>query len=114
MNHTILTFEGKEYKAKFGLVVIGNTVKDLDVDLQQFFQLFAKNLPLVAPILVFNSLKKGNPDEALTLEQVENMIDEDGGLSSTQLVKFIEAFTASITTEEKIKAQGKKKAPARK
>ncbi|WP_336704384.1 hypothetical protein [Chryseobacterium indologenes] len=114
MNHTTLTFEGKEYKAKFGLAVIGNTVKELNVDLQEFFDLFAKNLPLVAPILVFNSLKKGGSEPELTIDHVENMIDDDGGLSSPQLIKFIEAFTASITTEEKTKAQGKKKAPEKK
>jgi hypothetical protein len=114
MNHTILKFEGKEYKAKFGLAVIGKTVKDLDLDLQQFFKILLENMPLVAPVLVFNSLKKGNPEEDLTLEQVENMIDEDGGLFSSQLIKFIDAFTASITTEEQTKVQGKGKAPVKK
>ncbi|ROI02943.1 hypothetical protein EGI16_12295 [Chryseobacterium sp. G0240] len=114
MNHTILTFNGQEYKAKFGLAVIGNTVKELRTDLTEFFDLFAKNLPLVAAPLIYNSLKKGNPEKAFTLEEVEDLIDEDGGLASPQLVKFIEAFTASITTEQKQEVQGKKKAPVKK
>jgi hypothetical protein len=114
MNHTILTFEGKEFKAKFGLAVIGNTVKHLELELQEFFQLFAKNLPLVAAPLMYNSLKKGTADFNYTIDQVEDMIDEDGGLTSPQLVKFIEAFTASITTEQKTELEGKKKAPVKK
>ncbi len=114
MNHTILEFNGQEYKAKFGLAVIGNTIKHLDLELQEFFQLFAKNLPLVAAPLVYNSLKKGSPDIGLTLDDVEDLIDEDGGLTSPQLIKFIEAFTASITTEQKNDLAGKKKAPAKK
>lgn len=113
MNHTILTFEGKEYKAKFGLAVIGNTIKHLDLELQEFFQMFAKNLPLVAAPLMYNSLKKGNPEIALSLEDVEDIIDEDGGLTSPQLIKFIESFTASITTQQKTE-MGKQKAPAKK
>lgn len=114
MNHTILNFKGEDYKAKFGLAVIGNTVKDLNMELKDFFDLFAKNLPLVAVHLVYNSLKKGNPDKDLSLDEVEDMIDEDGGLASPQLTKFIEAFTASITVEQKQQQGGKKKAPVRK
>jgi len=113
MNHTILTFEGKEYKAKFGLSVIGNTIKDLGVDMMEFFDLYQKNAPLVSPVLIFNSLKKGNPDEDLTLEQVEDFLDNDGGLNSPQFIKFNIAFGNSLSTEEKTKIQGKGKAPVK-
>ena len=56
MNHTILTFEGKEYKAKFGLSVLGNTIKDLGVDMIEFLELSKTNVPLITPVLIFNSL----------------------------------------------------------
>ncbi|QIY92244.1 hypothetical protein [Chryseobacterium gallinarum] len=114
MNHTFLTFNGNEYKAKFGLTVIGNTVKTLNVDFKEFFELFKKNIPLVVAPLLWHAISKGQPERKFTLEEVEDWLDDDGGLSSPQLIKFIEAFTASITTEEKQQAQGKKKAPVKK
>jgi hypothetical protein len=114
MNHTILTFEGKEYKAKFGLSVLGNTIKDLGVDMIEFLELSKTNVPLITPVLIFNSLKKGNPDENLTLEQVEDFLDNDGGLNSPQFIKFFDAFGRSMHTEEKTKIQGKGKAPVKK
>ncbi|SHH68777.1 hypothetical protein SAMN05421866_3484 [Chryseobacterium oranimense] len=112
MNHTVLTFNEVQYKAKFGLTVIGQTIKDLNTDLTSFFNEFANNAPLVAPVLIFNSLKKGNPEVEFTLEQVEDMIDEDGGLASPQLKKFLEGFTASIKVD--VEPGKQKKAPVKK
>lgn len=114
MNHTILTFNGQDYKAKFGLAVIGNTVKDLGISMHEFIKASQENVPLISVALMYNSLKRGNPEEEFTLEEIEDWIDMDGSIASPQLNKFIEAFGASLTVHEKSKIEGKKKTPVKK
>lgn len=111
MNFTILKFGENEYKAKLGLAVIGNILKEEEITLEEFFALFGKNTPYIAPKLMYYALKKGEPQKSFTLEEVEDMIDEDGGLASPNLEKLILAFTATLQVDKEV---GKQKSPVKK
>lgn len=100
MNKIILKFGELEFTAKFGLATIGNLLKQEDISLQDFFSMFEKNIAYVAPKLLFHAIKKGDPSKEITEEKVEDMIDEDGGFQSPQLAVFLNAFAASIQTDD--------------
>lgn len=111
MNFTILKFGENEYKAKLGLAVIGNILKEEEITLEEFFALFDKNAPYITIRLLYHALRKGEPEKSFTLEQVEDMADEDGGLYSPSLQKLISAFTATLKFEKEV---GKQKSPVAK
>jgi len=99
MNKVVLKFGDLEFTAKFGLATIGNLLKKESLSLQEFFSMFESNIAYIAPKLLFHAIKKGDPAKEITEEQVEDLIDEDGGFNSPQLSVFITAFGKSIKTD---------------
>lgn len=97
MNKIELTFGEKTLTAKLGIGFIGNYLKSSGQKLEEMFEEFQKNPLYVAPNLMYHALLKGGNE--LTLEEVEDLIDDDGGVTSLQLQKFINAFAASLTTD---------------
>lgn len=98
MNKIDLKFGEKTFTAKFGIGFIGAYLKASGQKIEEMFLELQNNPLYVAPNLLFHAIKKGTPEAELTVEQVEDMIDADGGVSSPQLMNFINAFSASLTT----------------
>ena len=99
MNKVVLKFGEKEYLAKFGIGFIGRYLKEKDQTIELMFEDFQKNPFLTAPSLMFGAIKEGTSDFSLSESDFEDLIDEFGGVSSPQLVDFIQAFTNSLIVD---------------
>lgn len=94
-----LKFGEKTFTAKFGIGFIGRYLKANDQTIEQMFTDFQANPFYTAPNLMFFSIKEGTPDVDITVNDIEDLIDESGGVNSPQLIEFINAFTQSLTVE---------------
>ena len=111
-NKIVLKFWEKTFTARFGIGFIGNYLKDEGVSIQDMFKSFQDNPFYVAPKLMYHAIAKGTPEAELTENDIEDLIDDDGGLASPQLALFIEAFGNSLAVEAPQKV-GRPKAVAK-
>lgn len=95
MNKIDLNFGGETFTAKFGIGFIGAYLKHTGTSVTDMFTEFQTNPFYVAPNLMYHAILKGGKE--VTLEQVEDMIDADGGMNSPELARFINAFAESLT-----------------
>lgn len=95
MNKVELNFGERTLTAKFGIGFIGRYLKANEQTLNEMFKEFQENPFLTAPNLLYHSVKETGED--ITLQDIEDLIDDNGGVNSPQLIAFIEAFTQSLT-----------------
>ena len=104
MNKVELKFGSRTLTAKFGIGFIGRYLKSNEQTLNEMFKEFQENPFLTAPNLLYYSVKETGED--ITLQDIEDLIDDNGGVNSPQLIAFIEAFTQSLTVNMPV-AEGK-------
>lgn len=114
-----LNISNREIEFHFGLGFLGELLDSLDVSIEDLMPNLQKNpFKLLPKIMhdsaVYASLRK-DEELGLSLYEFTDLIDEDGGVMSDNVAKFVEAFTKSMTKdvpEEKNakKTKGKKTA----
>ena len=108
-----LVFGEQKFTAKFGIGFIGRYLKEKNQTIELMFEDFQKNPFLTAPSLMYGAIKEGTPDFNISESDFEDLIDEFGGVSSPQLVEFIQAFTNSLIVDNP-QTVGKPKPKAKK
>jgi hypothetical protein len=100
MNIT-LKFAKRELKCSLGLLFLGEFLDDMDMSLEEVGEKMQKNPFRLLPKMIYISAKTeaemNDEDFDLTLKDVVGLMEKDGGISSPQVVKFINAWTSSLT-----------------
>lgn len=113
MNKVVLKFGPQVFTAKFGIGFIGRYLEKRGQSIDEMFKDFQSNPFAVVPEMMYNSVKEGTEGFELSQSDFEDLIDEDGGISSKQLEVFITAFTKSITVNSPDLGKPKAKAKAK-
>ena len=96
-----LKFKTRKLDCSLGLLFLGELLDDLDMSLEDIGEKMQKNPFRLVPKMIYISAKieaeMGGDDFDLTLKDVVGLLEEDGGLGSPQVVKFINSWTASLT-----------------
>ena len=96
-----LTLGGKPRKCYFGIGFLGLYMEKTGVELEQLQNVITKNPFKYVPDLVYFSIAYGYVRQDLKPEfnryAVADWIDEVGGIGGETIVKFLNAFTASLT-----------------
>lgn len=113
-----LVIANKEIEFHFGLGFLGELLDSLDLSIEELMGGLQKNPFKLLPKIMhgaatYASLRK-DEELGLSLYQLTDLIDEDGGIVSENVSKFLEAFTKSMSkdvpNEPTTKTKGKKKA----
>ena len=113
-----LKLHDKEIEFHFGLGFLGELLDNLDMPIEELMAGLQKNPFKLLPKIMhgaatYASLRK-NEELGLTLYQLTDLIDDDGGIVSENVSKFLNAFTNSMSKdvpeEPKKATKGKQKA----
>jgi len=112
-----LKFAEKELKCSLGLMFLGDFLDEVNLSLEEVGEKMQKNPFRLLPKMIYISAKTeaemNGDDFDLTLKDVIEMIEKDGGISSKQVTKFINTWTTSLTAgvpkSEAEEGDGKKK-----
>ena len=96
---------------------LGDFLEEVNLSLEEVGKKMQKNPFKILPKMIYVSAKTeteiAGEDFDLTLKDVVEMIEKDGGISSEQVVKFINKWTESMTQgvpkSEAEEGDGKKK-----
>jgi len=96
-----LKFGKDELKCSLGLMFLGEFLDDVDMSLEEVGDKMTKNPFRLLPKMIHISARteaeiKGD-DFDLTLKDVVDLIEKDGGIASPQVTKFINTWTKSLT-----------------
>jgi hypothetical protein len=96
-----LKFGKQELSCSLGLMFLGDFLDDVDLSLEEVGEKMQKNPFRLLPKMIYISAKSeadiNGDDFDLTLGDVIDMIEKDGGIASPQVVKFINKWTASLS-----------------
>lgn len=106
-----LTFGDRTFTAKFGVVFLGKYLKSTSQSIQEMLTEFQSNPFYEGPNLMYASFKHFDPTLELSFDELADLLDENGGVQSPQLIAFIQAFTDSITVDIPAETLGKSKKP---
>ena len=116
MNRIVIKLKNKNHDFCFGLGFMGNLLEQLDCSIDELMQGIQKNPFKFIPVLMFESYAYGciraKAEKEYDLYSFTDIIDDEGGVVSEKVSKFLEAFTESMTKnvpKEPAKV-GKKKA----
>lgn len=118
MNKIDLTINNRRLTYSFGLGFIGELLDGLDMTLNEVVTNLNKNPFKYVPVLMFLSaeytLLRKNEEVTFTKFDLMDDIDTDGGLDGKNIVKFLEAFTSSLSKDvpedkDDVKTTGKEK-----
>lgn len=103
MNKIKLKISDKDIEFHFGLGFLGTLLKDLDISIDELMGSLQKNpfeyLPKIMHCAAsYACLRKGE-ELGLSLYDLIDLIDEDGGIVSENMSKFLEAFTNSMSKD---------------
>ena len=103
MNKIEITFSEEKLIFHFGLGFMGNLLESLDCSVDELMAKLDKNPFRIVPKLMYEAysygcLRKGE-DVKHNLFEFTDLIDDDGGIMSEKTVKFLEAFTKSMTKD---------------
>lgn len=108
-NKIELKFGSQVFTASFGIGFLGEFQYKEKQTIDSMLKEITENPFYIVPKMMVYSINRGTPDANLTLEQVEELIDDNGGLTCSQLIEFVEGFTKSIVVD--VKDVGKSKKP---
>ncbi|MCT3835882.1 hypothetical protein HZQ15_18680 [Elizabethkingia anophelis] len=117
MNKVILNLGGKEREGNLGLGFLARVEDKEGLNITDLLESFQKKPLSALPTLMYHSLAYGDERTGnkvdFTKYDVIDWIDEDGGLSSPETIKFSDAFAKSITykTDKQNESLGKQKKP---
>lgn len=93
----------KEIGFKFGLGFLGKVLKEQDIDVNGLMENFHKNPFETVPLLMLESAKyyavRHKEDFEMTIDDIIDLVDEEGGITSTIFKDFMEAFSNSISQD---------------
>ncbi len=123
MKHIKLKLNNKELGFHFGLGFMGELLESLDCGIDELMQGVQKNPFKFIPRLMFGAHNydciRNDKENEFTLHTFTDLIDDDGGVVSENVSKFLDAFTKSMTKDvpkepNKIPSKGKLKAVQKK
>jgi hypothetical protein len=99
MNIT-LKFADKELQCSLGLMFLGELLDELDMSIEEVGDKMQKNPFRVLPKMIYTSAKvraelSGESFE-MTLGEVVEVIEKDGGIASKEVTRFVEEFVKSM------------------
>ena len=101
MNRIVIKLKNKNHDFCFGLGFMGNLLEQLDCSIDELMQGIQKNPFKFIPVLMFESYaygcKRENKEKEHDLYSFTDVIDDEGGVVSEKVSKFLEAFTESMT-----------------
>ena len=114
MNQITLKLGGKEYSAKLGTRFLEKATKGEGISLSQLFENIQSGMDAIFVIpklmyyaIAFSAELKGE-ESPLTMDEVFDLLDEEGGAGSDVSIAFMNALTNSISADKgKQKPQGK-------
>ena len=114
---TKLKFNEKEYDCILGLGFLGEVQEILNLDYNTLLEKYEKFPFKYVPLLMFHSIRWAKELEEkeidFTLKDLLGWIEDEGGLTNKQMIKFSNAFVKSLTKdvpkEEEIEEEGKSK-----
>ena len=96
-----LKFAKKELKCSLGLMFLGHFLDEVDLSLEEVGAKMGKNPFGLLPKMIYISAKTeaemNGEDFDLTLRDIVDMIEKDGGIASNEVTKFINKWTSSLT-----------------
>lgn len=96
-----LKFAKEELKCSLGLMFLGEFLDEVNLSLEEVGSKMEKNPFKLLPKMIHRSARTqfelDNIDDDLTLIDVINLIESDGGVASPQVTKFIQEWTKSLT-----------------
>lgn len=102
MVETTLKLAGRDLKCVLGLGFIGELLEAIDLRIEEVGIKVDKNPFKMVPLLIYHSakytiedLEGGEVDFKLT--DVIKWVEESGGVGSSESIKFLQAFTKSMT-----------------
>lgn len=103
----------KEFTAKFGLSFLEKVTKTESLTLQEMFDKFQNDTLFFLPKLIFYAIENG--DGQCTIDEIYEWLDETG-INNPEVIKFTEAFAASIKVHfpAELAPEGKPKATKKK
>lgn len=114
-----LKLDKKDLTFSLGLGFLGELLEDLDCGIEGLMEGIQKNPFKYIPKLMFHSYKynqvRNGLESEYNLYTFTDLIDNDGGVISGNVSKFLESFTLSMTKDvpkepNKIPQKGKQKA----
>ncbi|QDZ63750.1 MULTISPECIES: hypothetical protein [Elizabethkingia] len=101
---------GQEREGHLGLGFLGRVEDKENMSINELFESFQKKPLSILPTLMYHSLayaeeRKGN-ELGFTKYDIIDWIDQDGGLSSQETIKFSNTFAESITYKMDKEAEG--------
>ena len=101
MNKITLKINDKELEFSFGLAFLGELIEKTDLSLEDIIAKMNKNPFKMVPMIMFYSasyaLERKGKEVDFTRFDISDWIDTSGGIADKSVVKFIEAFTLSLT-----------------
>ena len=106
MNKNKVELVIKEQKTIFalGLGYIGELLENTGFEIDSLVDKINSNPFKYAPIMMFESLnyskvRYGQPNPFTSVGELMDWLDENGSIQNEQLMKFLEAFTKSLTKD---------------
>jgi len=111
-----LKFPKQELKCSLGLMFLGELLDETGLSLEEAGEQMQKNPFKLIPTMIYVSARVeaelDGKDFDLTRRQLVEIIEEDGGIGSEQITKFVEEWTKSlfkgVPTEEPAEEGGDK------
>lgn len=112
MNYLKMHFGGEERGFKFGIGYLRYLQENSSIGLKELGLIFTENDALKYPILVYYSLKfnaiKSKTEFPHDQYDIDDWIDEAGGLNGAFMIEFVTALSKSLQFDEgKNPPQGK-------
>jgi hypothetical protein len=112
-----LKIADKELKCSLGLMFLGEFLDVVDMTLEEVGEKMGKNPFKLLPKMVYTSAKVeaelNDEDFGMTLKELVELIEKDGGIASPAMTLFVNAWTKSMLAgvpEEESAEEGGEKA----
>jgi len=117
MDNLTLKINDRLLEFTFGLGFLGELLDHTNLSIDELVDKLNKNPFKMIPVIMFESadyvLKKQSKDIDFTQYDFTDWIDLDGGVGSESIVRFLDAFTHSLTKdvpkEDELVEESKKK-----
>lgn len=98
---TTLKIGGKEIRCSLGLAFLGELLDELDMSIDDVGEKVQKNPFRMIPVMITTSHKVASEldgiDPIINLKEVVALLEEHGGIANTEVVRFLEVWTESMT-----------------
>jgi hypothetical protein len=118
MKSTEIKLGGTQFEFRFGLSFLGSLIEEEGKDVEELLKAVKSNPFRMVPLVMFKSAETGARRNKVAfdydLDSFTDLIDDEGGIASEAVSKFLEAFTSSMTKDvPKQKSKGKPQAQSK-